>query len=111
MPVEKLSFLSFLQTFRRGSLLSEADDQLEELIRAVKDTSGKGELNIKLPFKMNDAGQLECQPVVSVKRPRRALGAGIFFATEDGALSQRDPDQEDFLDELEDRRSRSRADD
>lgn len=111
MPIDKLNFLELMQTFRRGSLLAEADDQLTELVAAVKDTSGKGELTIKLPFKMNDAGQLECQPVVSVKRPRRALGSGIYFATEDGELTQRDPEQEDFLDELETRRSRSGADD
>lgn len=109
---DELNFLEFLQSFRRGELLREANDQLEDLIRAVKDTGGKGDITIKLPFKINDAGQLECVPRVDSKRPRRALGTGIYFATENGQLTRRDPDQADmFNDELEARRSRRPADD
>ena len=109
---DELNFLEFLQSFRRGELLREANDQLEDLIRAVKDTGGKGDIKITLPFKINDAGQLECVPRVDSKRPRRALGTGIYFATEDGQLTRRDPDQADmFNDELEARRSRRPADD
>lgn len=104
---DEINFLEFLQSFRRGELIREANDQLEELIRAVKDTGGKGEITLKLPFKINDAGQIECVPVVSMKRPRRPMGTGIYFATEDGQLTRRDPDQEDFLDELDERRTRS----
>ncbi len=104
---DELNFLEFIQSFRRGELLREANDQLEELIRAVKDTGGKGAVTITLPFKINDAGQLECLPRVDSKRPRRALGTGIYFATEDGQLTRRDPDQVDmFEDELEERRSK-----
>lgn len=104
---DELNFLEFLQSFRRGELLREANDQLEELIRAVKDTGGKGEITIKLPFKVNDAGQLECLPRVDSKRPRKALGTGIYFATEDGQLTRRDPDQRDWLeDELDEKRSK-----
>ena len=109
---DELNFLEFLQSFRRGELLREANDQLEDLIRAVKDTGGKGDITIKLPFKINDAGQLECVPRVDSKRPRRALGTGIYFATEDGQLTRRDPDQADmFNDELEARRARRLDDD
>lgn len=75
-------------------------------MRSVKDTGGKGEINLKLPFKINDAGQIECVPQVSMKRPRRPMGTGIYFATEDGQLTRRDPDQQDFIDDLEERRSR-----
>ena len=104
---DELNFLEFLQSFRRGELLREANEQLEELIRAVKETGGKGDLTIKLAFRMNDAGQLECQPSVTTKRPRRALGTGIYFATEDGQLTRRDPDQHEmFEDELDEHRTR-----
>jgi len=90
MPKDELNFLEFLQSFRRGELLREANDQLEDMIRAVKDT-----------------GQLECLPRVDSKLPRRALGTGIYFATEDGQLTRRDPDQVDmFEDELGERRTR-----
>lgn len=107
MPKDELNFLEFLQSFRRGELLREANDQLEDMIRAVKDTGNKGSLTISLPFKINDAGQLECLPRVDSKLPRRALGTGIYFATDDGQLTRRDPDQVDmFDDELEERRTR-----
>lgn len=104
---EDLNFLEFLQTFRRGELLTEADEQLAELVEAVQRTGGKGELTIKLPFKVNDAGQIECTPTVACKKPRRAMGRGIYFATQEGRLTRRDPSQADmFEDELESRRGR-----
>lgn len=59
-----LNFLEFIQTHRRGELLHEADTALTELITAIKETGGNGALVIKLPFKVNKAGQLECDPVV-----------------------------------------------
>lgn len=104
---DELNFLEFLQSFRRGELLAEANDQLSELIEAVQRTGAKGELVLKLPFKVNDAGQIECVPVVTSKKPRRALGTGIYFATGEGRLTRRDPNQDDlFEDELADRRTR-----
>lgn len=108
---DELNFLEFLQSFRRGELLREANDQLEEVVRAVKDTGGKGSVTISLPFKMNDAGQLECVPSINSKRPRRALGTGIYFATDDGQLTRRDPDQREmFGDELDARRAQRERD-
>lgn len=107
MPKEDLNFLEFLQSFRRGELLAEADTQLAELVEAVQETGGKGELTIKLPFKVNDAGQIECLPAVTSKKPRKAMGRGIYFATSEGRLTRRDPQQHDmFDDELEERRVR-----
>lgn len=104
---DALNFLEFMQTFRRGDLLNEANEQLEELIEAVQRTGGKGDLTLKLPFKVNEAGQIECLPVVTSKKPRRALGTGIYFATDEGRLTRRDPNQADmFDDELAERRSR-----
>lgn len=106
MPRDSLTFLEFLQSFRRGELLKEADDLLSELMGAVRDTGGKGELTIKLPFKVNDAGQIECVPALTLKKPRRALGTGIYFVNDEGRLTRRDPAQDDLFDELEQRRSR-----
>lgn len=104
---DDLNFLEFLQTFRRGELLAEADEQLSELVEAVQRTGGKGELTIKLPFKVNEAGQIECVPSVACKKPRRAMGRGIYFATDEGRLTRRDPAQVDmFEDDLESRRGR-----
>lgn len=97
--VKELNFLELIQTHRRGELLHECDELLTELIAAVERTGSKGVLTIKLPFAYNKAGQIEMTPSVELKKPRRALGAGIFYGTDDGALSRRDPKQDDMFDE------------
>lgn len=107
MPRDELSFLEVVQSFRRGELIAEADEQLSELIEAIRRTGGKGELTVRLPFKVNEAGQVECVPTVSAKKPRRPLGTGIYYVTDEGRLSRRDPAQDDMFDELADRRERS----
>lgn len=106
-PNDELGFLEFLQTLRRGELLSEAGDMLNELTEAIHKTGGKGDLTLRLPFKVNDAGQMECVPVLSMKKPRRPLGTGIYYVTDDGHLTRRDPAQEDLFDEFGERRGRS----
>lgn len=104
---DELSFLEFLQSFRRGELLAEADSALSELMDAIRETGAKGDITIKLPFKVNDAGQIECVPQVNVRKPRRSMGTGIYYVTDDGRLTRRDPAQGDFHDELVERRERS----
>lgn len=101
-----LSFLEFLQSFRRGELLTAADEMLAELMEAIDRTGGKGEITIKLPFKPNDAGQIECVPDLALKKPRKPMGTGIYFVSDDKKLTRRDPAQEDLFDELEERRGR-----
>lgn len=105
MPDDSLNFLEFIQSFRRGELLSEGDDKLKELIAAIRMTGTKGSMTIELPFAINKAGQLECQPAVKIKKPVRSMGTGIYYMTDDGELTRRDPNQLDMMDQFEARRS------
>ena len=89
MSDTSINFLEFIQTFRRGELLRQGDDQLGKIMSAMRDTGGDGELTIKLPFKLNKAGQIECTPKVSAKIPQRAMGTGIYWADDDGRLISR----------------------
>jgi hypothetical protein len=98
MAHPELSLMEFLQTHRRGELLHEADDALTLLITAIRDIGGAGCITIKLPFKQNKAGQLECTPSVDVKAPRKPLATGIYYASGDGRLTRRDPKQMDIED-------------
>lgn len=41
---------------------------------------------------------------MTVKKPARALGTGIYFASDDNRLTRRDPNQMDIEDEIERRR-------
>lgn len=106
MSRDVLTFLEFLQGFRRGELLAEGDSMLEELMTAVRDTGEKGTLTLEFPFKVNKAGQVECDPVFKLKKPRRALGTGIYFVTDEGQLTRKDPKQDDLFDDLASRRER-----
>jgi hypothetical protein len=99
-PRHELNFLEFLQRFRRGDLLSAADDTLRELVEALALHQGTGSLTLKFGFKVNKAGQLEINPDVTVKKPARALGTGIYFASDDNRLTRRDPNQMDIEDEI-----------
>ncbi|MGV6840600.1 MAG: hypothetical protein ACWA40_10445 [Planktomarina sp.] len=99
-----INFLEFLQSFRRGELLREGDRQLGEVIEAMTYTGGDGEITIKLPFKRNKAGQIECTPKMTRKIPQRPMGTGIYFSDDEGRLSRRDPNQYDIEDEIQRRR-------
>lgn len=105
MARHDLNFLEFLQTFRRGELLHAADVKLSELVEAISETQGGGTMTLKIKIKPNKAGQIEIVPDVSISKPTRALGTGIYFASDEGRLTRRDPNQMDIEDEIERRRS------
>lgn len=100
-----LSFLQFFTDFRRGMLLTEADSNMAEVIEAIRETGGNGEITIKLPFKLNKAGQLECTPQITAKKPRPAFGTGVYFISDENRLTRRDPNQTDIEDHLAERRA------
>ena len=104
MARDELNFMEFLQSFRRGELLREADTRLTEVLAAIQTTGKGGELTLKLPFKVNKAGQIECVPTVTCKRPNTEMGTGIYFLNEDARLTRRDPNQQDWVDDLDQRR-------
>ena len=101
-----LTFLGLLQTFRRGELLAEGDAKLTELVDAIDRTRNGGDLTVKLKFKLNKAGQVEIEPSVTIRKPTRALGTGIYFAAPDGRLTRRDPHQIDIEDVIDARTRR-----
>lgn len=105
MARHDLNFLEFLQSFRRGELLADGDQKLSELVEAINTTQGGGTLNLSLKLKMNKAGQIEIVPGITIKKPSRTLSTGIYFASDDGRLTRRDPNQMDIEDEIERRRS------
>jgi hypothetical protein len=96
--------MGFMQSFRRGELLRQGDEALREIVSAMAENGGDGELTIKLPFKRNKAGQIECTPKLAMKVPQRPMGTGIYFTDDDGRLSRRDPNQYDIEDEIERRK-------
>ena len=46
MAREELNFLEFMQSFRRGELLREADDRMSEVLAAIQETGNSGEVTV-----------------------------------------------------------------
>lgn len=101
----ELNFLELMQNFRRGELLHQCDQMLTDLMEAVAETGSTGSMSLKMDFKPNKAGQLEVTIKPTTKKPVRDIGKGIYFTTEDGRLTRRDPNQMDIEDEIERRRA------
>jgi len=95
---DDLNFLTFVQSFRRGALVSEADDRLSELVEALHEFGGKGKLQITLTAQVNKAGQIEISPAITISKPTKSIGQGIYWASDDNRLTRRDPDQADIED-------------
>lgn len=104
MATNKMNFVQLLQAQRRGEIVREADDLLSEMVLAIHEHGGKGDITLKISVKKNEAEQLEFTPTLKMNKPRRALGVGIFYATDEGELSRTDPHQDDLFDDLADRR-------
>lgn len=100
-----LNFMQFIQTFRRGELLDDCNQKLDELMEALSTTGKNGSLTLKFDFKHNKAGQLEVTPAASIKKPVKEVMPGIYFVSDDSRLTRRDPRQMDIEDEIERRRS------
>lgn len=103
-PEQPITFLGFIQTHRRGEILTESDALMTEILTAIREHGGKGKLTLTVGLQMNKAGQIEIQPALKSEKPRRAMSSGLYFADDDGNLSRRDPNQEDWVENIASRR-------
>lgn len=89
----------------RGSGLEEIAREFDQVMNAVRETGGSGELVIKLKVEgksWDDKGRLTEVGVthsVTSKRPKRKIGASTFFVTRHGDLTRNNPDQMEMYDE------------
>ncbi len=98
--------LKILLDMRNGKVAMDCNEKFNEVLKAVLDTGGKGELTIKLfvkPSKMGMGGaviEVETEHEAKMKKPELAIGRSFFFVGKDGTLTRDDPDQEGMF-ELE----------
>jgi hypothetical protein len=95
---DTLNAAELLHSFRRGVLLQQLDQSISDVIDAIANTGCDGSVTMKLAFKLNKAGQIECAPKIEAKVPKMPLGTGIYYADESGQLTRRDPRQMDIDD-------------
>lgn len=91
-----------LSQIRGGAAINDAAKDLNELVRAVKDTGKAGKLTITLLVEPDKADNtvVTIQPDVTLKLPKKARAKGIFYVDDKtGDLTREDPRQLDMLKE------------
>jgi len=83
-----------LRHVRSGLLITEASEQLAEVVRAVENTGKAGKLVIELQVKkLSRSGALEIIDKVTSKVPAEATLTTMMYPTPDGNLITEDPRQ------------------
>jgi hypothetical protein len=91
--------LQVLMDMRNGAVATDINSKFNEMIGAVLDTAGKGELTITIkaePSKMGLGGavlEVSTEHACKMKKPELAVGKSFFFVTRDGQLTRDDPAQ------------------
>ncbi len=99
--------LQILLDMRNGKVAMDCNEKFNEVLNAVLQTGGKGELTIKLfvkPSKMGMGGaviEVETEHEAKMKKPELAIGRSFFFVTPDGDLTRDDPDQAKMFEEVQ----------
>lgn len=81
---------------RRGNALEDWEAEVRRLVDEVRHTRKAGSVTIKLTVGMlskDDDHALKIVDQVTVAMPKQSPGESIMFATEDGAVTPRDPRQ------------------
>jgi len=95
--------LAVLLEMRNGLVASDLNSRFNEVLAAVLDNAGPGELTIKLKFapsRLASGGaviEIEAQHSTTMKKPENKIGKSAFFVGRDGKLSRDDPNQEQMF--------------
>lgn len=92
-----------LREMRRGRIVEDATDALEEVVKAVDQTNKGGSVTITIKVKPSKDGGWEKTLSASVKTdvPRPDLPDAVFFSTADGDLVRDDPEQRALFGDVE----------
>ena len=91
--------LAVMMDMRNGAVAADCNQKFNEVLKAVIDTGGKGELTIKLMVKPSKMGmgaaviEVETSHECKLKKPEFDVGRSFFFVTKDGDLTRDDPAQ------------------
>lgn len=103
-------FISLVMDMRSGAVAADLNAKLQEVLRAVLETAGKGELTVKFtitPSKLGMGGaviEVETEHDIKIKRPELKVGKAVFFVTNEGDLTREDPAQTAMFEEGNGRR-------
>lgn len=92
-------FLDTLRELRGGVSLEELSAHLQALVASVQHTGKKGSLSYVItvrPASAGSTGQLILADAITVKEPKLERSSDIFFATQAGELTRRNPNQREL---------------
>ena len=91
-----MNIIEVISAQRKGRCLVEAQQQLQELVKACADTGKKGKLTITLEVIPAEIGTVVVRDDVTAKLPKPERSSTSFYADEQGALHREDPRQPEF---------------
>jgi hypothetical protein len=86
-------FSEVVSEARSGAIDHDLSEKLAEIVRAVREHGGKGNITLKVAIAQNDAGSVKLDFNISTKRPEPALGTALMFADDSGNLTRNDTRQ------------------
>jgi len=100
-------FMSIVLDMRNGAVAQDINTKFQDVLKAVLETAGKGELTVKFtiqPSKLGMGGaviEVETEHDVKLKRPELKVGRSLFFVTKEGELTRNDPAQTAMFEQQE----------
>lgn len=91
--------LGILLDMRSGQVAADCNQKFNDVVSAVLETGGKGELTIKIfiaPSKFAMGGavvEVETEHECKLKKPELKVGKAVFYVSKEGGLSRTPPDQ------------------
>lgn len=93
-----LGFIELLEVHRRGDIITAAEEALQEVVQAVTERGGKGNVSVKLNVSLDKGGVIKLVPSVEHKKPAKPISDGFYYDQGDGLLGRYDPRQSDISD-------------
>lgn len=92
-PRTAQTFIAALTGINHGQVAGHADELLMELVKAVNEHGRKGTVTITIEVKPAKGNQTSVQvaATATAKMPQPDAPWGLFFFTDDGALTRDDP--------------------
>lgn len=85
-----------------GQTALELERQLQNVVRAVRETAKVGTVSLKMKIKPNGEEAVSILSEVDSKAPVKPLGESSFYANSKGHLGKRPPGQTDMFDDARD---------
>lgn len=96
------TFATTLAQLGKGNNLAELSSELNRTVMAVRSTGKKGKITYTLcidPVPGTDGAQVVLTDKIKCETPSPDRKSSLFFTTEEGALTRRDPNQMDWIDQ------------